>query len=85
LRTDAPTQPAFTVRPDPAAAALKRLDRQAILHDPSHRLEFIVTEAGLRWCTGPADMLVPQLDRVASLATCPGTKLSPTSWDWLAA
>src|SRR5215467_5876890 len=55
--------------PDPATAALRRLDRQAILHDLSHRLEFIITEAALRWRTGPPDILVPQLDRIASLAT----------------
>jgi len=55
--------------PDPATAALRRLDRQAILHDLSHRLEFVITEAALRWRTGPPDILVPQLDRIASLAT----------------
>jgi hypothetical protein len=29
-----------------------RMRRQEILHDPKHRLEFIVTEAGLRWRPG---------------------------------
>jgi transcriptional regulator with XRE-family HTH domain len=75
---------AMAGNPDPAAAALKRLDRQVILHDQSHRLEFIVTEAGLRWCTGPADMLVPQLDRVATLATLRNVTVSviPLGADW---
>jgi transcriptional regulator with XRE-family HTH domain len=75
---------AMAGNPDPAAGALKRLDRQAILHDPSHRLEFIVTEAGLRWCTGPTDMLVPQLDRVASLATLRNVtvRVIPLGADW---
>ena len=75
---------AMAGNPDPAAAALKRLERQAILHDPSHRLEFIVTEAGLRWCTGPTDMLVPQLDRVASLATLRNVtvRVIPLGADW---
>jgi len=75
---------AMAGNPDPAVAALKRLERQAILHDPSHRLEFIVTEAGLRWCTGPTDMLVPQLDRVASLATLRNVtvRVIPLGADW---
>jgi transcriptional regulator with XRE-family HTH domain len=75
---------AMAGNPDPDAAALKRLDRQAVLHDPSHRLEFIVTEAGLRWCTGPTDMLVPQLDRVASLATLRNVtvRVIPLGADW---
>ena len=75
---------AMAGNPDPAVAALKRLDRQVILHDSSHRLEFIVTEAGLRWCTGPTDMLVPQLDRVATLATLRNVTVSviPLGADW---
>jgi len=70
--------------PDPAAAALRRLDRQAILHDLSHRLEFIITEAALRWRTGPPDILVPQLDRVASLATLGNltVEVIPLDADW---
>ena len=70
--------------PDPAAAALRRLDRQAILHDLSHRLEFIITEAALRWRTGPPDILVPQLDRIASLATLGNLTVAviPLDADW---
>ena len=70
--------------PDPAAAALRRLDRQAILHDLSHRLEFIITEAALRWRTGPPDLLVPQLDRIASLATLGNltVEVIPLDADW---
>lgn len=70
--------------PDPAAAALRRLDRQVILHDLSHRLEFIITEAALRWRTGPPDILVPQLDRIASLATLGNltVEVIPLDADW---
>jgi transcriptional regulator with XRE-family HTH domain len=70
--------------PDPAGAALRRLDRQAILHDLSHRLEFIITEAALRWRTGPPDLLVPQLDRIASLATLGNltVEVIPLDADW---
>lgn len=70
--------------PDPAEAALRRLDRQAVLHDLSHRLEFIITEAALRWRTGPPDILVPQLDRIASLATLGNltVEVIPLDADW---
>lgn len=70
--------------PDPSTAALRRLDRQAILHDLSHRLEFIITEAALRWRTGPPDILVPQLDRIASLATLGNltVEVIPLDADW---
>ena len=70
--------------PDPATAAVRRLDRQAILHDLSHRLEFIITEAALRWRTGPPDILVPQLDRIASLATLGNltVEVIPLDADW---
>nr|WP_275402424.1 helix-turn-helix transcriptional regulator [Streptomyces sp. SID13031] len=54
---------------DYAAAVQRRLDRQQILYDQEHTFEFIVTEAALRWRPGPHDMLVAQLDRIASLAT----------------
>lgn len=51
------------------AAAAARIDRQAILHDRARRFEFILTDAALRWRSGPADMLAAQADRIASLAT----------------
>jgi transcriptional regulator with XRE-family HTH domain len=51
------------------AAAAERIDRQAILHDRARRFEFILTDAALRWRSGPADMLPAQAARIASLAT----------------
>jgi hypothetical protein len=54
---------------DYAAAVQRRLDRQQILYDQSHTFEFILTEAALRWRPGPRELLIAQLDRIASLAT----------------
>lgn len=54
---------------DYAAAVQRRLDRQPVLYDQSHRFEFILTESALRWRPGPREVLVAQLDRIASLAT----------------
>jgi transcriptional regulator with XRE-family HTH domain len=59
----------LTGHQDHAAAVQRRLDRQQVLYDPSHTFEFIVTEAALRWRPGPPDVLIAQLDRIASLAT----------------
>lgn len=59
----------LTGKQDQAAAVQRRLDRQQILYDPSHTFEFILTEAALRWRPGPPDVLIAQLDRIASLAT----------------
>lgn len=54
-----------------AAAVAARLERQQVLYDPARRLEFILAEAALRWRSGPADFLVPQLERLISLAALP--------------
>jgi len=58
-------------RPDIAAAVTARLDRQAILYDDARHLDFVIAEAALRWRLGPPQMMLAQLDRVASLATLP--------------
>ncbi len=59
----------LTGEQDYAAAVQRRLDRQQVLYDQSHRFEFILTEAALRWRPGPRELLIAQLDRIASLAT----------------
>ncbi|MFC9693487.1 helix-turn-helix domain-containing protein [Kribbella sp. NPDC056951] len=54
---------------DYAAAVQRRIDRQQILYEQGHSFEFILTEAALRWRPGPKQVLIAQLDRIASLAT----------------
>lgn len=60
-----------TFLPDEAldATVAKRMERQPILYDASRRFEFILTEPALRWHAGPADVLPPQWDKIASIAT----------------
>jgi transcriptional regulator with XRE-family HTH domain len=58
----------------PQAVAV-RMARQAILHEPGRRLEFLVTEAGLRWRPVAAAGMAAQLAQVASLATSPAVAL----------
>jgi transcriptional regulator with XRE-family HTH domain len=59
----------LTGEQDYAAAVQGRLERQQLLYDREHSFEFILTEAALRWRPGSPDILVAQLDRIASLAT----------------
>jgi transcriptional regulator with XRE-family HTH domain len=54
---------------DHAAAVAGRLRRQEALYDTSRRFEFLITEAALRWQSHDTGLLLPQLDRIASLAT----------------
>ena len=58
---------------DPAAdlaqALAARMARQAILYDPGRTLEFVLTEAALRYRPGSGDVLTAQLDHLASVAT----------------
>lgn len=58
-------------RPDIAAAITARLERQAILYDETKHLEFVIAETALRWRLGPPQMMLAQLDRIASVATLP--------------
>jgi transcriptional regulator with XRE-family HTH domain len=47
------------------------VDRQTLLHQDGRRFEFVISEAGLRWRPGPADVARGQLDRIAVLAGLP--------------
>lgn len=54
---------------DHAASAAARLERQPALFDTDRRFEFLIGECALHWNPAPAmEVLVAQLDRVASLA-----------------
>jgi len=52
-----------------ATAMAARLDRQLALFDEDKQFQFLITEAALRWCPGPASLMRAQLDRLASLDT----------------
>ncbi len=57
--------------PDLASAVQARMDRQAVLHDDSKHLEFIIAEAALRWRMGPPATMRAQIDRIMTVATLP--------------
>jgi len=54
---------------DQAAAVAARMRRQEVLYDESRQFEFLITEAALRWHSHDSSLLIPQLDRIASVAT----------------
>jgi transcriptional regulator with XRE-family HTH domain len=58
-----------------APAVRARLNRQQILYDQARRLEFIICEAALHWRTGEPGFLVPQLERLATIALLPNITL----------
>lgn len=60
--------PPYAERDVPAALA-SRLDRQLMLFEEGRSFNFLITEAALRWRPGPPDVLLAQLDRIASMST----------------
>lgn len=61
---------------DVPGAVTGRLERQGILMDTSKTFGFVVTEAALRWRIGPADVMVEQLQRLASVSRLPNLDLA---------
>jgi len=51
------------------AAVAGRLERQLTLFRDDKRFDFLITEAALRWCPGSSELMIPQLDRIASVST----------------
>lgn len=54
---------------DLASAIQARVERQAILYNPSQRLNFILAEAALWWRPVPVEVQVAQVERVAAATT----------------
>jgi transcriptional regulator with XRE-family HTH domain len=55
-------------QPDIAAAVAARMNRQAILYDDSKHLEFVMTEAAVRWRLGPESLMRAQVDRIVTVS-----------------
>jgi transcriptional regulator with XRE-family HTH domain len=62
-------------RADLAAAINARMDRQVILHDDAKRLEYVISEAALRWRLGPPAVMLAQLDRIGQVMSWPGVSI----------
>ncbi len=60
---------------DHSKAISRKLDRQAVLHDPAKRFTFVLTEQAVRWPILPAAAMAMQIDRLASLTYLPSVRL----------
>lgn len=60
---------------DHAGALAARLERQQVLYREGCRFEFLIAEDVLRWRAG-ADVMLPQLDRMGSLATLANVEIA---------
>jgi transcriptional regulator with XRE-family HTH domain len=56
---------------DVGKAVAAKLERQAVLHDPSKRFCFLLTESACRWQLCPPTVMALQLDRLVSLSRLP--------------
>jgi transcriptional regulator with XRE-family HTH domain len=54
--------------PDIAAVVAARMNRQAILYDDSRHLEFVMTEAAVRWRVGPANLMRAQVEKIIDVS-----------------
>lgn len=54
---------------DFVAALAARLNRQQAVFDERRKFDFLITEAALRWRSGPAHELIAQWDRIMSIMT----------------
>ncbi|SEG26692.1 Helix-turn-helix domain-containing protein [Nonomuraea solani] len=56
------------------AAVRVRMQRQEILYDRTRTFRFVVTEAALRTCLAPAEVMRGQLDRLLAVSTLPNVE-----------
>jgi transcriptional regulator with XRE-family HTH domain len=61
--------PATLAESDIPAAVAGRLNRQLALYEADRYFSFLITEGALRWRPGPPELMVAQLDRIASVST----------------
>ncbi len=57
-----------------------RLERQAILYDPSKQFTFLIPEGALRWRFCSNQAMLAQLDRIASITTLPNVRIGVIPW-----
>jgi transcriptional regulator with XRE-family HTH domain len=54
---------------DIPAAVAGRLNRQLALYETAKQFSFLITEGALRWRPGSPELMLAQLDRIASIST----------------
>jgi transcriptional regulator with XRE-family HTH domain len=66
---------------DYGSVAVARARRQEILYDETRRFEFLITEAALRWQSYDSQLLLPQLDRIASASSLRNVRIGLLPYD----
>jgi transcriptional regulator with XRE-family HTH domain len=62
-------------RSDLGEAVTARMNRQAVLHAPGRRFEFVTTEVALRWRPSAVEVQLAQIDRVGQVASMASVQL----------
>lgn len=60
---------------DIPAAVAGRLNRQLALYETERKFAFLITEGAMRWRPGPPELMLAQLDRIASISTLENVSL----------
>ncbi|MFE0138008.1 DUF5753 domain-containing protein [Streptomyces sp. NPDC059037] len=60
---------------DHSKAIVRKLERQAVLHDTSKQFTFILTEQAVRWPYLPPSAMAVQLERLAAVSLLPSVRL----------
>lgn len=65
---------------DVDAALAARLDRQKILLDTTKQFHFVITEGALRWSYAPVEIMLRQLQHIASLSRLNNVHIGVIPW-----
>jgi hypothetical protein len=70
-----------TLPPEERESTLcRRTERQSIILDETKRFRFLMTEGALRWRVGSADLMIEQLQHIASLCARPNVAVGIIPW-----
>lgn len=62
-------------------AVRERMRRQAILREPGHRFDYVLTEGALRWRPGPDPLMAEQFGKLSAAAALPAVTFSVIPFD----
>ncbi|WP_406113060.1 helix-turn-helix domain-containing protein [Kitasatospora purpeofusca] len=60
---------------DHTRTTARKLDRQRVLHDPTKRFTFVLTEQAVRWPLVPPSHMALQIDRLVSVSRLPSVRI----------
>ena len=63
------------VTADTSKAIAIKLERQALLHNPGKRFEFLLTESAVRWRLCEASVMAAQMDRLVEVSRLPSVRI----------